>query len=187
MRQRRGLAPWHLSRYRAMAGAGARGMLNVAFGIKPGMPGYASLREEFFLQYESALLDHTHAFDGVEAMLAALDANGIRWGVVTNKSERFAKPIHAQLTLLARCAAMVGGDTTAHAKPHPAPVLEACRQLGAQPAAVLYIGDDERDIASGKAAGTRTAACTWGYLGKNNDVASWHADAVIAHPNEVRF
>jgi N-acetyl-D-muramate 6-phosphate phosphatase len=185
MRERRGLAPWPLARYRAMAGAGARGMLGVGFGVKPQMPGYTGLREEFFCEYENDLLGHTQAFDGIASMLEQLQNVGLLWGVVTNKSERFTKPIAKHMPLLANCKTLVAGDTTPHAKPHPAPVLEACRQLGIAPQHVLYVGDDERDIAAGRAAGTHTAACTWGYLGKNQNVHSWHADWVVTTPAEL--
>ena len=187
MRQRRGMSPLALHRYRAMAGAGARGMLGVAFGIKPAMPGYAALKEEFFQSYEADLLGHTAAFDGVTNLLASLGARGLPWGIVTNKSERFTAPIVSQMPVLQGCAAAVSGDTTAHAKPHPAPVLEACKRLQLKPAQVLYVGDDERDIQSGNAAGTRTAACTWGYLGANPDVATWHAHHVLHVPSDLLF
>ncbi len=185
MRTRRGLGAWPLHRYRNMAGAGARGMLGVAFGIAPSMPGYANLREEFFQCYESDLHGLTHAFDGVSNLLAALQKRGTPWGIVTNKSERFSHPLRAHMPVLQHCAVIVSGDTTPHAKPHPEPVLEACRRLKLAPPSVLYVGDDERDIAAGRAAGCATAACTWGYLGQNPDVTSWHADHIVATPLAV--
>ena len=185
MRERRGLPALALHRYRAMAGAGARGMLGVAFGIKPSMPGYAALKEEFFQSYEADLLGHTAAFEGIADMLAALSARGLPWGIVTNKSERFTTPIAALMPVLRGCAVAVSGDTTAHAKPHPAPVLEACKRLNLKPGQVLYVGDDERDITAGNAAGTLTAACTWGYLGANREVATWHASHVVHLPSDV--
>ena len=90
---------------------------------------------------------------------------GVRWGVVTNKASRFTEPIVDGLRLRARLAALVCGDTTPHSKPHPAPLLEAARQLGIDAAACVYVGDDARDVVAGRAAGMATLAAQWGYLG----------------------
>ena len=185
MRRERGLCGFDPARYRPMAGAGARGMLGIAFGIKPSSPMFASLREVFFKNYEAILTQRTHAFAGVDAMLGALDARAMPWGVVTNKSERFALPLAGHMAVLKNSRTMVGGDTTPHAKPHPAPLLEAARRLGVSPQTCIYVGDDERDIAAGRAAGMFTLACTWGYLGRDSDVSHWGANAQIDQPAQL--
>lgn len=182
MRTDRGLAPLPLERYRPLAGAGARGMLGVAFGITPEAPEFVALREEFFVNYERRMLAHTRVFEGVAELVQALQARGLRWGVVTNKARRFTEPLTAALPLFASAGAVVSGDSTPHAKPHPEPLLEAARRLGLAPADCVYVGDDERDIVAGRAAGMRTVAATYGYLGTQADATRWLADAAITTP-----
>ncbi len=182
MRTDRGLPARPLADYRPMAGAGARGMLGVAFGMTPDHPEFEAYREEFFRNYEQRMTTHTHAFDGVAQLLQALVAQGLAWGVVTNKSMRFTGPLTRAMPLFASAGAVVGGDTTPHAKPHPAPLLEAARLLALDPGQCLYVGDDERDIVAGRAAGMPTVGATYGYLGSRQSVADWGADAEINTP-----
>ena len=185
MRVQRGLPSLDYANYRPMCGAGARGMLQVGFGMGPDHANYEAMREEFFANYQAGMLDNTHAFEGIPVLLAALRARGLQWGVVTNKSERFALPLTAAMPLFASASAIVGGDTTPFSKPHPEPLLEAARRLGVAPELCLYVGDDERDIVAGKAAGMGTVAATYGYLGSASDVAAWKADAQINSPAEL--
>ena len=185
MRVKRGLPSIDYAKYRPLCGSGARGMLQIAFGIGPDHADYEALREEFFSDYQACMLDNTHAFDGVASLIAALQGLGLQWGVVTNKSERFALPLTAAMPLFASAGAIVGGDTTPFSKPHPEPLLEAARRLGLAPERCLYVGDDERDIVAGKAAGMGTVAATYGYLGSASDVGAWQADAQINSPAEL--
>ena len=185
MRVKRGLPSLDFAQYRPRCGSGARGMVHVAFGIVPEHADYEALREEFFANYQACMLDNTHAFEGVPSLIAALQARDLRWGVVTNKSERFALPLVAAMPLFASAGAIVGGDTTPFSKPHPEPLLEAARRLGVAPELCLYVGDDERDIVAGKAAGMGTVGATYGYLGSGSDVATWKADAQINSPSEL--
>jgi phosphoglycolate phosphatase len=185
MRIDRGLPSLPLARYRPMAGAGARGMLGVAFGITPSEPGFDALREEFFVSYERRMLRSTQAFDGVAELVAALSARGLQWGVVTNKSKRFTDPLTSAMPLFDTARAIVSGDTTPFSKPHPEPLFEAARRLGVPAAQCVYVGDDERDIIAGRAAGMRTVAATYGYMGEQAEIARWDADAAIASPLEL--
>ncbi len=185
MRVARGMPSLPLEDYRAMAGAGARGMLGVAFGLTPQDSEYGVLREEFLDNYERRMTRQTHVFEGVEELLSGLRARGLSWGVVTNKAERFTLPLTAAMPLFADAVTIVSGDTTPHAKPHPAPVLEAMRRAGVQPEHCVYVGDDERDVRAGRAAGTGTVAASYGYLGQEGDLSAWQADAVIAQPGEL--
>lgn len=183
MRVERGLAPLPLAQYRPHGGSGARGMLGQAFGVAPGEPDYDEFKREFLDRYEGLMYDTTVPFDGVEAELANLTAAGLAWGIVTNKAERFALPLAAALRL--RAGTIVGGDTTGHTKPHPAPLLEAARHLGVAPETCLYVGDDERDILAGRAAGMATAVAAWGYLGGSGEFSHWRADLELAEPGEL--
>jgi N-acetyl-D-muramate 6-phosphate phosphatase len=182
MRVDRGMPSLPGALYRPLAGAGARGMLQVAFNITPQDPQFETLREEFFRNYERRMTQNTYAFEGVAELLQAIVELGLPWGVVTNKSKRFTDPLTAAMPLFSSARTIVSGDTTAHAKPHPAPLLEAARQLGVASEVCVYVGDDERDIVAGKAAGMRTVAATYGYLGQQTDVAAWKADAAINSP-----
>ena len=184
MRTARGLASLPIERYRPMAGAGARGMLGVAFGLTPDAPDFAPLREEFFLNYEARMM-RTRVFEGVAELVAALCAHGLQWGVVTNKSVRFTEPLTRAMPLFATARAVVSGDTTPYAKPHPEPLFEAARQLGVPPERCIYVGDDERDMAAGRAAGMRTVAAAYGYMGADADLTLWEADAAIQSPLEL--
>lgn len=185
MRLDRGLPSLPFDRYRPMAGAGARGMLGEAFGMAPEHPDFPAFREEFFANYEACMTQRTHAFDGIPALVQALCEQGLLWGVVTNKSERFALPLTRAMDLFATAGVVVGGDTTPHAKPHPAPLLEAAWRIGIDPSQCIYVGDDERDIVAGLAAGMGTIAATYGYLGNKTDTASWGAHASINSPLEL--
>lgn len=185
MRLRRGLSALPLANYRAWAGSGARGMLKVGFGLSPEDAEFAALREEFFDEYASGLCELTSIFDGVEDMLSALGRAGLSWGIVTNKMERFALPLLEALPAFAKASCIVGGDTTAHAKPHPEPLFEACRRAGLEPTHTVYVGDDLRDIEAGRAAGMKTVAVTYGYLGFGQDVRNWPADAVLDSPQTL--
>lgn len=182
MRTDRGLSSLPITSYRHMAGAGARGMLGIGFGITPEAPEFQALREEFFVNYESRMLLDTHVFDGVPQLLDALAERGMRWGVVTNKAARFTDPLTRSMPLFATAGAIVSGDTTLHAKPHPEPLFEAARRLGVDPVRCIYVGDDERDIVAGRAAGMRTVAAIYGYMGATADAALWQADAAITSP-----
>ena len=185
MRIRRNLPPHGLDAYRTMAGAGARGMLGVAFGMSPEHPDYDTFKQEFLANYEAAMTVHTRAFDGVHSMLTCLAESPLVWGIVTNKAERFTIPLVRNMSVLQGAGAVVAGDTTPHAKPHPAPLLEAARRLNLPPSACVYVGDDERDIVAGKAAGMPTVAARYGYLGSHADTLGWGADYFIDEPMQL--
>ena len=182
MRIDRGLPSLSLAHYRPMAGAGARGMIGVAFGLTPEHEDFEALKEEFFANYEQCMTQRTYVFEGVHELIAALVALDLPWGVVTNKSARFTKPLIDAMPLFASARTVVSGDTTPHAKPHPEPLFEAARRLQVDPTHCLYVGDDERDIVAGLAAGMGTVAATYGYLGQKSDPFQWGAHAAINFP-----
>ncbi len=185
MRVVRGLPSLPAEQYRPLAGAGARGMLGVAFGITPETPDYDALREEFFRNYEARMTQATYAFEGIAELLSSIEAHGLLWGIVTNKSARFTDPLTRAMPLFSGARAVVSGDTTPHSKPHPAPLFEAASRLGLPPGACIYVGDDERDIIAGRAAGMKTVAALYGYLGAVDASAHWGADAAIKYPHEL--
>jgi N-acetyl-D-muramate 6-phosphate phosphatase len=184
MRTDRGLPSLPLELYRPMAGAGARGMLKIGFDMAPDHGDYDAMREEFFKNYEANLTARTIVFDGVAEMLKNLGAQGIAWGIVTNKSKRFTDPLARLMPLLHGACAVVSGDTTPYAKPHPAPVLEAARLAGVPAAHCWYVGDDKRDIDAGHAAGMFTIAAAWGYSGEHH-IDTWAANVVANSPQSI--
>lgn len=183
LRSERGLAPTPYALLRPTASAGARGMIGAAFGLAPGDDGYEDLRLAWFARYQLAMAVHSTLFDGVPALLSGIADAGMAWGVVTNKPARFTDPLMPQIGL-AHAGCVVSGDTTAHAKPHPAPLLEGARRLGVAPEHCWYVGDDLRDIEAGRAAGMATVACSWGYCGALAP-ASWGADYLLESPGAL--
>jgi 2-phosphoglycolate phosphatase len=185
LRAQRGLEALPYEALRPMVGAGARGMVGVAFGVRPGEDGFEPLRDAFLARYAERMLERTRVFDAVEPVLRTLSAAGVPWGIVTNKITRYAEPVVRGLGLHARAGVLISGDTTAHAKPHPAPLLEAARRLGREAARCVYVGDDLRDMQAGRAAGMATLAAGWGYLGQGEHIDAWGADAVLKEPAQL--
>jgi phosphoglycolate phosphatase len=183
LRTARGLTPTDYAILRPTASAGARGMIGASFGLKPEDQGYDELREGFFANYAAAMAVHSGLFDGITELLAGIEAAGLQWGIVTNKPKRFTDPLLPQIGL-AHAACSISGDTTPHAKPHPAPLLEAARRLDLAPEQCWYVGDDLRDIQAGKAAGMLTIGCGWGYCGPA-EPQHWQADYVFQQPPEL--
>ena len=185
MRVARGLAPHPLAHFRPMVGSGARGMLGRAFGIGPEHADFETLRDEFLQRYEARMTQDTRLFPEMQSVLDALAAHALPWAIVTNKATRFSDPLVRALGLLPPAATLVCGDTTPHAKPHPAPLLEAARRLDVPAADCVYVGDDLRDVQAGRAAGMRTIAVHWGYLGEGEAIESWGADHLARDADEL--
>jgi 2-phosphoglycolate phosphatase len=183
LRTDRGLEPTPYAVLRPTASAGARGMIGAAFGLTPADEGYEVLRQEWFDNYARDIAVHSTLFGGVAELLTGLRQSGIAWGIVTNKPARFTDPLVPQIGL-AHAACIISGDTTAHAKPHPEPLLEAARRLGLAPEDCWYAGDDLRDIEAGRAAGMVTIACAWGYCGAV-EPSHWAADHLLDTPVDL--
>ena len=183
LRAARGLEATPYPLLRPTASAGARGMIGAAFGIAPDDAGYEELRDGFLDNYAAALAVQSSLFDGVPLLLDGLAELGLAWGVVTNKAARFTDPLIGQIGLTA-AGCVISGDTMAHPKPHPAPLLEAARRLGLAPEQCWYVGDDLRDIQAGRAAGMPTVACAWGYCGATEPL-SWNADYLLDTPQAL--
>lgn len=184
-RSERGLAPLPLAELRPLASHGARGLVGRALGLAPGDDGYEAARLEFLGFYEQALCVQTRLFDGMGETLERIESDGRRWGVVTNKARRFTEPLMQLLALDRRAACIVSGDTTPHAKPHPAPIEHALQDCAVASARAVYVGDDLRDIQAGRAAGVATVVAAYGYLGAHADVSLWGGDHVIASPTQL--
>jgi 2-phosphoglycolate phosphatase len=179
MRKRRGLEPVAPEQVRPYVSSGARGMIGAAFGITPDHPDFQAMREEFLDLYGENLCVESRLFPGMAELLDQLEADGVAWGVVTNKYERFARPLIEGLGLSARSAVVVGGDTCPRPKPFPDPLLFAAAAMGVAPTRTLYVGDDPRDVQAARAAGMPVVVAGYGYLGDGPPAISWGADAVL--------
>jgi 2-phosphoglycolate phosphatase len=182
MRAERDLHPVSVATLRPHASAGARGLLGAGLGVTPDDADYPALRDTFLAYYAAALDRTTRLFDGVGGLLDALDERALAWGIVTNKAARFTGPVVAALGLDRRAGAIVSGDTTAHPKPHPAPLLHAAGLLDVDAAHCVYVGDDLRDVTAGNSAGMKTIVAEYGYLGEQGCSDDWPATGWIDTP-----
>ena len=185
VRRDRGLPEMPLSQLRPYASHGARGLLGAGMGITPEEDGYIALRDVFLDHYAAALSVDTTLFDEVAALLDGIEARALPWGIVTNKATRFTTPVLEALALSRRAGVVVCGDTTPHAKPHPAPLLLAAERLGVPPSRCVYVGDAERDILAGVAAGMHTIIAHYGYIEPQDVPETWPADGGIDTPGAL--
>ena len=181
----RGMAELPIEAVRSQASSGARGLLKIGFGIEPGQSGYEAMRDEFLDIYEENVARSSRLFPGVRALLEQIERRGLRWGIVTNKAERFTFPLLRALTLIERAACVICGDTTPNPKPHPAPLLAAAEKLGLPPGQCIYVGDDERDVQAGHAAGMPVVVARYGYIGYGAPPEQWGADGFVDAPADL--
>jgi N-acetyl-D-muramate 6-phosphate phosphatase len=181
----RGMAALPIEKVRSHASSGARGLLHAGFGVTPEDPGYEAMRDEFLDIYEQNLARDSRLFPGIDLLLEQIESRGLRWGIVTNKAERFTVPLLRALGLLERCGCVICGDTTPHAKPHPAPLLAASAVLQLQAGDCMYVGDDERDVQAARAAGMPAIVARYGYLGNGRPPEHWGADHIIDAPAQL--
>ena len=167
---------------RQVCSSGARGLLGAAFGLTRDDAAFEPMRQGFLREYRACLTQDTRLFDGVPELLKALTERSIAWGIVTNKATDLTTPIVQHLLFDSGLppATVVCGDTTAHAKPHPAPLLKACADLGLAPQDCWYVGDDRRDIQAAQAAGCLPIGVSFGYHPEQDPPQGWGAAAVAA-------
>jgi N-acetyl-D-muramate 6-phosphate phosphatase len=178
-----GIAPPSYAPVRQVVSRGGRAILRCAFAER-GEAALDGLMPRYLQLYQAAIAQQTRAFDGVDDLLARIEAHGLRWGIVTNKAAFLTDELVSRIGWAGRASAVVSGDTLPVKKPDPAPVLLACERAGVEPAHCLFVGDDRRDIQAGAAAGLYTVAVSWGYL-DGGDPHTWGADVVLAHPAEL--
>ncbi|MCU7852191.1 MAG: HAD-IA family hydrolase [Candidatus Thiodiazotropha sp. (ex Monitilora ramsayi)] len=171
--------------FRPSVSHGSKAMLKVGFGIEPDDPDFLPLQRQFLDLYQQDIAIHTRLFTGMDTLIEQLETKSIPWGIVTNKPTYLTDPLMQQLGLQNRASAIVSGDTTAFAKPHPEPILHACRLVKAEPSHSIYVGDAQRDIEAGRKAGARTLIARFGYLSVEDNPAEWQADGEINHPLDI--
>lgn len=184
MRAARGRPPMALEALRPHVSKGSRAMSAAAFPELGGeVPG--EMIREFLDVYEEELGRHGEPFAGVAELLAAIEAAGSRWGIVTNKPEYLARQVLPKLGWDSRSAILVGGDSLPERKPHPLPLLHAAQVVGVGIADCAYVGDDERDIVAARAAGMHSVVALWGYRLPGDDPLAWGADAQAATARDL--
>jgi N-acetyl-D-muramate 6-phosphate phosphatase len=184
-RERHGLPPLAQELIRPHASHGSRGLLGVGFGLVPEHCDFGVMREEYLDLYDQVFTRSPVLFGGVAELLDTLESEGLSWGVVTNKPRRFTVPLMRALGLDERAACVVSGDDAPQAKPHPGTLLMACQIAEAVPAECIYVGDAERDIQAGHAAGMQTVVALYGYLDEHDRPETWGAETMIDAPLDL--
>lgn len=184
-RERHGLSPLPQSTIRPYASHGSKGLLSIGFGLTPQHVNFADMREEYLNIYDQVMTQSPVLFGGMQVLLTELEKRNLRWGIVTNKPRRFTEPILKKISLQHRAACVVCGDDMLRAKPYPDTLLKACELTGVPAEACIYVGDAERDIQAGKAAGMRTVISMYGYIDSTDQPHEWGSDYSIQHPNEL--
>ena len=184
LQQEQGLTPLPFEAVRNHVSHGSGAMVRLGF---PGIDTtrFDALVARFLEIYAENLHVHSRLFDGMDRLLDDIEASGLSWGVVTNKPGWLTDPLLKSMGLYDRAATVISGDTTAERKPHPLPLLFACEQAGVSPEACVYVGDAERDIAAGRAAGMRTLIAAYGYIDPAQTPNTWGADDFVASPPEI--
>lgn len=182
LRIEEGLPPLPFSKMRSHVSHGSLGLVRVGFGDDLPEVRREALRTRFLELYTARLCEGTRLFPGMNTVLETLDHLGVCWGIVTNKPAFLTIPLLQELHLSQRSRCVISGDTLPQRKPHPAPLLRAAHLCGLAPSDCLYIGDAERDIASGRAAGMLTAVASWGYIDATDRPTEWGADLTLDEP-----
>ena len=180
-----GRAPLPFETIRPVVSHGGLALIKLGFGLEPDDPGFQTHRQHLLNIYRNNLARETRPFPGMHELLDALEQRGLNWGVVTNKPAWLTDPLLRALDLFERAACVISGDTLIERKPHPAPMLLACKHAGSHPGECLYVGDAKRDIEAGHAAGMATLIALFGYIGEDDDPHSWEADALVESPEEI--
>ncbi|MFU8797218.1 MAG: phosphoglycolate phosphatase [Gammaproteobacteria bacterium] len=179
-----GREPLSFEHIRPIASHGSLGLLHLGFNITPADSAFKSLREQFLALYQAHIADKTTVFPGIEEVLLHLENQGIPWGIVTNKPAALTTLLLKKINLYHRAACIISGDTLPQCKPHPAPLLHACKLMNQDPTHCLYLGDAERDIQAGKRAHMKTLITAYGYISDADDIHAWKADGIIYSPEE---
>lgn len=184
-RQRHGLPFLADEVIRPYASHGSKGLLKIGFRLDGQEANFASMREEYLQLYTEVMTRQPALFAGMAELLQALESKKLAWGIVTNKPRRFTTPIVEALGLQNRAATVISGDDAPQPKPSPQTLLLACERANLDPKTVLYMGDAERDVQAGKAAGMKTLVALFGYLGEADKPEEWGANGLIKTPMQA--
>ena len=180
-----GLPEVSMDKIRLVASHGASGLLKLGMNLDKSDPNHARLRQQYLDTYETCFDKDTVLFEGIDDLVQAIHARGLKWGIITNKPHTFTHRLVPQLGFSVAPDVVVSGDTTAEAKPSTKPMFYACEQIDIAPEACLYVGDAERDMQAGKNAGMKTVLVSWGYIHADDKTEEWPADSVIDTPEQL--
>jgi phosphoglycolate phosphatase len=180
-----GRAPLPLATIRPAVSLGGAAMVQLAFGIDADAPEFGALRARFLEHYSAGVARDTRLFPGIGGLIDRLEQLRYPWGIVTNKSAWLTEPLLDALGIAHRAVCVVSGDTTPNPKPHPEPLLRACRLMGCEPVRAVYVGDAKRDVDAARGAGMATVVAAYGYIPEGENAADWGADALIRSPDEL--
>ncbi|MBI3756609.1 MAG: HAD-IA family hydrolase [Deltaproteobacteria bacterium] len=177
-----GLAPLSLAQVAELIGHGARVLVEKALG--PARDHLVDRGFALFMEYYSAhTLDHTRLYAGLEGLLPAAQAQGLKLTILTNKPETPSRFIVSGLGLTDFFVEIVGGDTLPTKKPDPLGVLYLQRQTGVALSETLLIGDSRVDYETGVAAGIAVCGVTWGFGAA--DLRSLSPQFLVHTPQEL--
>lgn len=185
--QRHGKAPLPDAKIRPFASHGSRGLIGLGFDITQEDDDFLTMRDEYLDIYDGVFRRSPVLLPGITDLLQVIENKGLKWGIVTNKPRRFTVGLIESmgLNLESRAACIVCGDDAPLPKPSPATLLMACEQVGVKPEKCVYVGDAERDIIAGKAAGMQTVVALFGYIEVTDKPAEWGANVMIQHPIDL--
>ena len=183
-----GFEPLEEARIRTFVGKGIARLVERTLEAATGEPPADGLRSRALAAYERHYTavngKHTTIYAGVQEGLKRLRDRAFPLACVTNKSDRFTRPLLDRVGFTTYFKHIVSGDTLEQKKPHPAPVLDACRALGVAPGAMLVIGDSLNDAEAARAAGCPVFCVTYGY-NEGHDIRSLDTDALISSLDEA--
>ena len=185
LRAERELATLSPGELQPVVSHGSAPMIRRGFHLEASDHSFEDLRQRFLALYRDRVARETRPYPGMEEVLAALEARGIPWGIVTNKPGWLTRPLLELLGLDRRAACVVAGDRVALRKPNPYPILEACRLIGVDPFRALVLGDAQRDVEAGRRAGCLSLVALFGYIIAEDRVAYWGAHGLLSHPREL--
>jgi phosphoglycolate phosphatase len=144
----------------------------------------AEVLARYRARYRAHLVVRTRPYDGVEAMLEALEADGVPKAIVTNKPHDATLEITQRLLGRFRWDAVLGQQPGVPHKPDPSGALEIARRLGVDPGACFFVGDSDTDMRTSTNAGMIAVGCLWGFRGRE-ELVRCGARHLVAHPREL--
>ncbi len=180
-----GKATLPFERIRPVVSHGGIALIRLGFDMNPEAEGFEQRRQYLLDFYLQNICRETRLFPGMDTVLEVLCEKNIPWGIVTNKPAWLTDPLMQILPMPCSTKVIISGDTCEHNKPHPQPLLYAAEHLNVSPEHCLYVGDAERDIQAGKAAGMETACACFGYLQEHDQPQLWQADHYLDRPQDL--
>ncbi len=174
-----------LDQIRPHVSNGSIALVEFGFNINCDNKNFERYRNELLDYYTKNIANKSSLFPGFNTILETIETRGLNWGIVTNKPSYLTNPLLKELNLDQRAVTVVSSDTLKFRKPHPAPMLHACKEAGSKPSECIFIGDAQRDIEAGKNAKIKTLVAMFGYIGENDKPESWGADGYINNASDI--